>query len=356
MTDTELLDNWSGTTLLKQRYMKIAILSSIAWRTPPRKYGPWEQVTSNITEGLVEKGIDVTLFATGDSITKGKLSSVNAHSYGEDTDVDPKAVECLHISNLMEQAGKFDLIHNNFDFLPLSYSGLIKTPMVTTIHGFSSSKILPVYKKYNSSTFYVSISRSDRNPELDYIATVYNGINITDFSYNHEPSDYLLFFGRIHPEKGVYESIKIAKESERKLIISGFIQDQEYFDTRVKPFINNTDIIYVGNSGPVERNRLLGNAYALLHPISFDEPFGMSVAESMICGTPVIAYNRGSMPEIIVDKKTGFLVDTMEGAVDAVSKVQDINRKDCREWAASTFSKERMVESYLKVYNKIINK
>jgi glycosyltransferase involved in cell wall biosynthesis len=335
--------------------MKIAILSSIAWRTPPRKYGPWEQVTSNIAEGLIEKGIDVTLFATGDSITKGKLSSVNVHAYGEDEEVDPKVAECLHISSLMEQADKFDIIHNNFDFLPLSYSGLIKTPMLTTIHGFSSAKILPVYKKYNASTSYVSISNSDRNPELDYVATVYNGISIKDFSYNHEPSDYLLFFGRIHPEKGVYESIKIAKASKRKLIISGFIQDQEYFDARVKPFINDKDIIYVGNSGPVERNRLLGNACALLHPISFDEPFGMSVAESMMCGTPVIAYNRGSMPELIVDKKTGFLVNSVEGAVEAITNIEDINRKDCREWAASSFSKEKMVDGYLEVYRKLTN-
>jgi glycosyltransferase involved in cell wall biosynthesis len=335
--------------------MKIAILSSIAWRTPPRKYGPWEQVTSNIAEGLIEKGIDVTLFATGDSITKGKLSSANAHAYGEDEEVDPKVAECLHISSLMEQADKFDIIHNNFDFLPLSYSGLIKTPMLTTIHGFSSAKILPVYKKYNASTSYVSISNSDRNAELDYVATVYNGISIKDFSYNNEPSDYLLFFGRIHPEKGVYESIKIAKASKRKLIISGFIQDQVYFDARVKPFINDKDIIYVGNSGPVERNRLLGDACALLHPISFDEPFGMSVAESMMCGTPVIAYNRGSMPELIIDKKTGFLVDSVEGAVEAITNIEDINRKDCREWAASSFSKEKMVEGYLEVYRKLTN-
>ena len=336
--------------------MKIAILSSIAWRTPPRKYGPWEQVTSNIAEGLIEKGMDVTLFATGDSVTKGKLASVCDTPYNEDTEVDPKVAECLHISNLMEQADNFDIIHNNFDFLPLSYSRLISTPIVTTIHGFSSKYILPIYKEYNSSSHYVSISNSDRNAELDYIATVYNGINVKDFSYNHEPSDYLLFFGRIHPEKGVYESIKIAKESKRKMIISGLIQDQEYFNTRVKPFINDNDIIYVGNSGPEERNRLLGNAYALLHPISFDEPFGMSVAEAMMCGTPVIAYNRGSMAELILDNKTGFLVTSSEEAINAVSKVEDINRKDCRQWAASAFSSEKMVEGYLEVYDKIIGK
>ena len=334
--------------------MKIAILSSIAWRTPPRKYGPWEQVTSNIAEGLIEKGMDVTLFATGDSVTQGKLASVCATPYNEDSEIDAKVAECLHISNLMEQADNFDIIHNNFDFLPLSYSRLISTPIVTTIHGFSSRYILPIYKKYNSSSYYVSISNSDRNAELDYIATVYNGINVKDFSYNHEPSEYLLFFGRIHPEKGVYESIKIAKESKRKLIISGLIQDQEYFNTRVKPFINDNDVIYVGNSGPEERNRLLGNAYALLHPISFDEPFGMSVAEAMMCGTPVIAYNRGSMAELILDKKTGFLVNSTDEAVNAISKVKNINRKDCRQWAASAFSSEKMVEGYMEVYKSIL--
>jgi len=336
--------------------MKIAILSSIAWRTPPRKYGPWEQVTSNIAEGLIEKGIDVTLFATGDSITKGKLSSVYEHSFGEDPSYDAKVMECLHISNLMEQEDDFDIIHNNFDFLPLSYSRLIKTPVLTTIHGFSSSKILPVYKKYNSSTYYVSISNSDRSPELDYLATVYNGINVQDFIYNNEPSDYLLFFGRIHPEKGVYESIQIAKKSKRKLIISGLIQDQDYYNTSVKPFINDIDIVYTGNSGPEERNTLLGNAYALLHPISFDEPFGLSVAEAMLCGTPVIAYNRGSMPELILDNKTGFLVNSIEGAVNAVNQIESINRKSCREWASSAFSKEKMVEGYMGVYNTILNK
>ena len=298
--------------------MKIAILSPVAWRTPPRKYGPWEQVASNIAEGMVEQGMDVTLFASGDSITKGKLVSVCEQPYAEDPNVDAKVAECLHISCLMEDADQFDLIHNNFDFLPLSYSRLIKTPMVTTIHGFSSPKIIPVYKKYNSSCHYVSISNSDRSPELDYIATVYNGINADEFIFNFESSEYLLFFGRIHPEKGVYESIQIAKQSKRKLIISGLIQDKEYFDRKVKPYINDDDIVYLGNSGPEERNKLLGAAFALLHPISFEEPFGLSVAEAMFCGTPVIAFNRGAMPELILDGKTGFLTNTIEEAVEAV--------------------------------------
>lgn len=334
--------------------MKIAILAPIAWRTPPRKYGPWEQVASNIAEGLVEEGIDVTLFATGDSITSGKLLSVCERPYAEDSDIDPKVAECLHISFLMEQADQFDLIHNNYDFLPLSYSRLTKTPMVTTIHGFSSSKILPVYKKYNSTGYYVSISNSDRSPELDYIATVYNGINTNEFIFRSISEDYLLFFGRIHPEKGVYESIQIAKKSKKKLIISGLIQDHQYFHDKVKPYINIDDIIYVGNSGPAERNTLLGAATALLHPISFEEPFGLSVAEAMLCGTPVIAFNRGSMKEIIVDGKTGFLVDTIDEAVDMISNIKSINRKYCREWATSKFSRQKMIEGYRAVYEEIL--
>ena len=335
--------------------MKIAILSPLTWRTPPLKYGPWEQVASNIAEGLVEKRFEVTLFATGDSVTKGKLSSVIEHPCAEDLSIDPKVAECLHISNLMEQADQFDIIHNNFDFLPLTYSGLIQTPMVTTIHGFSSPKIIPVYKKYNNTSHYVSISNSDRNPELTYDATVYNGINIDEFIFCREPEDYLLFFGRIHPDKGTYEAIEIAKESKRKLIISGLIQDQEYFSQKIQPYINDDDIVYVGNSGPTERLKLLSRACALLHPIGFPEPFGLSVVEAMACGTPVIAFNLGSMPELILHEKTGFLVSDTNEAIQAVKNVGLINRSKCTEWASSMFRKKKMIESYLKVYNKILS-
>jgi glycosyltransferase involved in cell wall biosynthesis len=270
--------------------------------------------------------------------------------------MDPKVWECLHISNLMEQAHKFDLIHNHFDFLPLTYSKLIKTPMVTTIHGFSSPKILEVYKKYNNAGFYVSISNSDRSPELIYTATVYNGLDTNEFTFREASKDYLLFFGRIHPEKGTYESIQIAKQSGRKLIISGLIQHQDYFDSKVKPYINDDDIVFVGNSEPKEREKLLGEAYALLHPVSFREPFGLSVAEAMMCGTPVIAFNMGSMPELILGGNTGFLVNTVDEAAEAVGNIYTINRMFCREWAYSKFSREKMIDGYLEVYNRILNK
>lgn len=317
-------------------------------------YGPWEQVASNIAEGLVEKGIDVTLFATGDSITNGNLESICDLPYCENKELDPKVWECLHISHMMEMADRFDIIHNHYDFLPLTYSKLINPPMVTTIHGFSSPKILPVYEKYNDSSYYVSISNSDRNSRLEYMATVYNGIDSTGFTFRDKPEDYLLFFGRIHPEKGTYECIQIAKKSGKKLIISGLIQDQAYFDERVNPYINDDDILYVGNSGPEERDKLLGEATVLLHPVSFEEPFGLSVVEAMFCGTPVIAFNRGSMPELILHEKTGFIVENLDAAAEAVQDIDKISRRACFEWVFSKFTRERMVEGYLDVYEKVL--
>ncbi len=333
--------------------MKVAVLAPVAWRTPPRHYGPWEQVASNIAEGLIQNGIDVTLFATGDSITAGKLDAICEQGYEESRDQDAKVLECLHISNLMEKASEFDLIHNNFDFLPLTYSALIKTPVITTIHGFSSPKIVPVYKKYNSIGHYVSISNADRSPDLDYLATVYNGLNPADFEFTETPDDYLLYFGRIHPHKGAAEAIEIAKKSGRKLLIAGLVQDANYFKEKVEPQLSS-QVQYLGNAEPEKRKILLGKAAALLHPISFDEPFGMSVAEAMLCGTPVIAYNRGSMPELIKHAQTGFLVNNIDEAVEAVDNLKNINRVDCHKWAATEFSSEKMVNDYIRLYKQIL--
>lgn len=334
--------------------MKVAILAPICWRTPPLHYGPWEQVASNIAEGMVGRGLDVTLFATGNSKTRGRLEFVSATAYEEDKDLDPKVSECLHIGYAMEQAHKFDLIHNNYDFLPLTYTELIKTPVLTTIHGFSSPKIIPVYKRYNERVHYVSISNSDRCDQLEYAATVYNGINKKDFTFRDKHGDYLLFFGRIHSDKGTYESIQIAKKYKMKLIISGLIQDKAYFDQMVAPYVNGDDIVYVGSSGPKQRDELLGNAYALLHPISFEEPFGLSVAESMFCGTPVVAFKRGSMPELIDDGRSGFLVQNVDEAVQVLDQVKSIDPKYCRDLAQSRFSIEKMIDDYLEVYKTIL--
>jgi len=334
--------------------MKIAMLSPIAWRTPPRHYGPWENVVSLLTEGLVDRGIEVTLFATGDSQTKGRLRSVCPRGYEEDPDLLPKVWECLHISEVFEQGERFDLIHNHFDYLPLTYTGMTTTPVVTTIHGFSSPKILPVYQKYNKNTFYVAISESDKSPDLDYIATIHHGIDLHRFSFQPDHGDYLLFFGRIHPEKGVRECIDVARLTGMKLILAGIVQDREYFETQISPHLDNDRIRYVGSAGPEERDKLLGGAFALLHPISFDEPFGLSVVEAMACGTPVVAFSRGSMPEIVADGVTGYLTADTEEMARFVPKVKDLDRRKCRQWVEERFSADRMITDYVRVYERII--
>ena len=334
--------------------MRIAMLSPIAWRTPPRHYGPWESVVSLLTEGLVSRSCDVTLFATGDSETSATLHAVCARGYEEDRSIMPKVWECLHIAELFEHAEDFDLIHNNFDFLPLTYTGLIATPVVSTIHGFSSPGILPVYKKYNSKVFYVSISDADRSPDLDYIKTIHHGIDIKQFDFQPEPDDYLLFFGRIHHDKGAREALEIARASNKKLILAGIIQDEAYYHQHVEPHLDNDKAVYVGSADPAQRNQLLGKACALLHPINFDEPFGLAVIESMACGTPAIAFNKGSMPELIEHGKNGFLVSGCEEAIEHVARIKDVDRSDCRRTVEDRFTVDRMVEKYLEVYTQVL--
>lgn len=334
--------------------MKIALISPIAWRTPPVHYGPWENVASLLCEGLVKRGIDVTLFATRDSKTSAKLCAICPRGYEEDKTIEPKVWECLHICEVFERASEFDLIHNNFDFLPLTYSCLVDTPVLTTIHGFSSPAILPVYEKYNNKNYYVSISNSDRSKKLNYIATVYHGINLNEFTFKREIGDYLLFFGRMHPDKGAKEAIQIAKAFGKKLIMAGIIQDQKYFDKEISPNFSE-NVVYVGSVGPEERDKLLGGAYALLHPIFFAEPFGLSVVEAMACGTPVVAFNKGSMSELIEDGKNGFLVSNVKEAVSALGKISKIDRQCCRNIVEEKFSVDRMVDDYIKVYQQIIS-
>ncbi len=335
--------------------MKVAILAPISWRVPPRHYGPWERVVSLLTEGLVERGLDVTLFATADSVTKAKLVGICPRPYSEDPSLDVKVWECLHISEVFERAEEFDLIHNHFDFLPLSYSKLIKTPVVTTIHGFSSERIVPVYKKYNGHVYYVSISNADRNPDLNYVATVYHGIPLQEFTFREQKDDYLLFFGRIHHEKGTFEAIEIAKRAGCRLIIAGIIQDQKYFNEKVAPYIDGDQIKYIGSVGPDERDEVLGKARALLHIINFNEPFGLSLIEAMACGTPVIARPKGSIPEIIKNGETGFIVESIDEAVQALKELDTLDKRKLRQHVQENFSVEKMVDGYINVYKEVMS-
>ncbi|MHC4221938.1 MAG: glycosyltransferase family 4 protein [Planctomycetota bacterium] len=334
---------------------RVAILSPVAWRTPPRAYGAWETVAGNIAEGLVKRGWDITLFATKDSITNAKLQAVIEKGYEEDKAQVAKVSECLHISEVMEKADQFDLIHNNFDFLPLTYSRLIDTPMLTTIHGFGHPDILRVYRKYREC-YYVSISDSDRDKELPYIATVYNGIDLSNITFRAKSGDKLVHYGRIHPDKGTHLAIEVAKKSGRDLVIAGIIQDQDYFNKLVKPHINETSIKYIGPVNPGQRDRLLKEAYAVIHLNTIPERFGLVMAEAMAGGVPVIAMDLGSCREVVLDERTGYLVNNTDEAVKAVNKIDLIDRNNCRKRVDQNFSIARMAKSYEKVYEEIFKK
>ena len=333
---------------------RVAILSPVAWRTPPRQYGAWETVASNIAEGLVARGWDVTLFASGDSVTRARLHSVVDQGYEEDRAADPKVAEYLHISEVFEHAAEFDLIHSHYDFMALTYSRLVKTPVLTTVHGFSSPKIMPVYGKYRDG-YFVSISDSDRAPGLNYLATVYNGIDLSLYRLQECGGDDLVFLGRIHPDKGVHLAIEVARRSGRRLIIAGIVQDQPYFEHQVKPYIDDHNICYAGPVGVAEKNELFARACALIHLNTIPERFGLVLVEANAAGVPVIAMDLGSCREVIQDGRTGFLVTNVSEAVEALEGLPEIDRNACRQRVQQCFSIETMVEAYERVYSTIFD-
>lgn len=329
------------------------MLASIAHRVPPRGYGPWEQVASTLTEGLVARGHDVTLFASADSATAGRLHAEAPAGYEEDPSVDAKVAESLHVAAAFERADDFDVISNQFDFLPLVFSRLTTTPVVTTIHGFSSERIVPVYRAYDDVARYVAISDADRHPDLSYAATIHHGIDVDAFTPGTGDGGYLLFLGRIHPDKGTAAAVEVARRAGMPLVIAGVVHDADYHRREVLPHVDGDRVRYVGPVGPRERDRLLGGARALLHLIDFDEPFGLSVVESMTAGTPVIAFARGSMPEIVRPGLSGFLVADLPAAVAAVADAALLDRAACRRDAVARFSADRMVDDYERLFRAV---
>jgi glycosyltransferase involved in cell wall biosynthesis len=333
--------------------VRIALLGPVAWRTPPRHYGPWEQVTSLIAEGLVAQGIDVTLFATLDSQTAATLDGVCVKGYAEDPTMDGRVWEALHVAHALSRSGDFDLVHNHLDWLPLAFAAHCKAPLVTTIHGFSGRGILPAYVNARASS-YVSISDADRAPELDYVATVHHGIDLEALPFSAAGGTDLVAFGRIHPDKGTAEAIAIARRAGRRLVLCGIVQDAAYFREQVEPHIDGDRVKYLGSVGPDRRAEVLGSAAVLLHPIGFDEPFGLSVVEAMACGTPVITYPRGAMPEVVDEGVTGFLVDGVASAAATVDVAAALDRWAIRQVAQRRFGAARMVDDYLSVYRRLI--
>jgi glycosyltransferase involved in cell wall biosynthesis len=333
------------------RGCRLALLAPISWPTPPPGYGPWEQVAYNIADGMRRRGLDVTLFATGDSAFAGRVASVVPVGVNEDPTLNGDVYGALHTGRLFEHAADFDLIHNNFDWKPLTYALATKAPpLVTTIHGFSSPPILAAYYAGASRSFYCSISDADRDPGLDYLATTYNGIDPATFTFVDRAGDYLLFLARFHPEKGAHLAIEIAKRAGVRLKLAGIPHDEAYFRECIEPHIDGDAVQFLGHVRGKQRDELFGGALALVHMTTRPERFGLTLIEAMACGTPVLGAAMGSVPEIVVDGVTGFTCGTVDDAVERVPQLAALSRRACRDHVEASFSTERMIDRYLAAY------
>ena len=331
--------------------LRLAVLGAISWPAPPPGYGPWEQIAFNVADGMRRRGLDVTLFATGNSHFDGRLVSVVPVGLNEDPALNGEVFTALHIAELFRRADEFDLIHNHLDWKPLTYAlGTKAPPMVTTIHGFSSPQILAAYYAAAQRSFYCSISNADRDPGLEYLATTYNGIDPAQFTFSDRPGEYLAFLGRFHPEKGTHLAIEVARRAGVRLKIAAIPHDEAYFREQVAPHIDGDRVQFLGAVEREARNELLSNALALVHMTTRPERFGLTTVEAMACGTPVLAARMGSMPEIVVDGVTGFLCDGVDDAVDKVPRLASLDRRACRAHVEREFSIDRMIDRYLSAY------
>jgi glycosyltransferase involved in cell wall biosynthesis len=345
----------------KEIYMRIAQIAPLWERVPPPAYGGTELVVSLLTDGLVQRGHDVTLFATGDSITQAKLDA------GSDLPLRLKGVtvpeypvyESVRLTPLFERANEFDIIHSHVDIGALPYGNFIKTPIVHTIHGIIPEVAEQLYRLHRDQ-HYVSISDSQRRHDLglNYVGTVYNGIRPETYEFHAKAADppYLVFFGRMSPEKGPKVAIEIAKRSGWHLKMAGKVdlKDKNFFESEVEPLIDGKQIVYLGEANHAQKSEIMGQAFATLCPLLWEEPFGLVMTESMVCGTPVIALARGAAPELIVDGKTGFLCKDVDDCIAAIGKVQSIDRRACRDHVVKNFSHTRMVDGYEAVFQKLM--
>ena len=339
------------------RGLRLAILAPISWPTPPPGYGPWEQIASHLAEGMHRRGLDVTLFATGNSRTSGRLRSVIPVGINEDPGLNGDVFSAIHIGSLFERAHEFDLIHNNSDWKPMTYAlGTPEPPLLTTIHGFSSPPILAAYYACAHRSFFCSISDADRDPGLPYVATTYNGVDPTEFTFVDRPGDYLVFLGRFHEEKGAHLAIEIAKRAGIRIKLAGIPQDEAYFREEVEPHVDGDRVQFVGPVERAARNELLGGALALVHMTTRPERFGLTMIEAMACGTPVLGARMGSIPEIVVDGETGYLCESVHAAVQHVPSLASLDRSAARAHVETTFSVERMIDRYCDAYRVVLDR
>ncbi len=337
--------------------MRIAQIAPPWISVPPATYGGTELIISWLTDELVRRGHEVTLFATGDSKTSARLIPVWPSSLWRANLTSPHAVFSLMYNKLLELQGEFDIIHDHCEWYTCPYSKFLKPPIVSTLHHPLSEETTIVYKNFPNIN-YVAISKNQKKtgPGINIVKTIYHGFPLEKYEFNPKPQDYLLWLSKLTPQKGPADAIEIAKTSKEKLIISGYILPEygDYFDYRLKPLIDGKQIQFVGASDFGKKVELFKNAKAFLFPIRRAEPFGLVVVEAMACGTPVIAYKEGSMPELVIDGKTGFLVDSVKEACLALKKIKRISRQACREHVEKNFKLKRMVNRYEKLYKKIL--
>lgn len=345
--------------------LKIAQVAPMWFPIPPKKYGGIEWIVYHLCEGLEKLGHDVTLFASGDSNVPCKLSATYPKSLIEDgISWNDQTYNMLNLSRAYERSSEFDIIHTHIDLWDIYFAPLVKTPSIHTIHNplYSSRKDdsrLTMFGKFKDNN-YVAISNSHRKlsrAKINFVDTIYNGIKMSDFKFNPKPENHFIWCARIDKYKGIENAIKIAQKAKVKLILAGRLDptQKDYFNSKIKPHLGK-NIKYIGEYSFEEKSEFFGSAKALLYPIEWHEPFGLNMVESMACGTPVIAYNKGSVPEVVKDGKTGFVVENISEAVKALKKIDQIDRKSCREWVQEKFSTEVMVSNYEKAYYDIIKK
>ncbi len=339
--------------------MKIAQISPLYESVPPKLYGGTERVVSYLTEALVNQGHDVTLFASGDSETQAELVPICPEALRLGTCTDPMAHHILQLQEVMEQAHEFDVLHFHTDYLHFPMSLLTGITTVTTLHGrLDLPELGPLYRKFSTMPL-VSISRSQQKPLPmgRWIDTVYHGLPEDRYRKGEGTGNYVAFIGRISPEKRVDRAIEIAGKAGMTIKIAAKIDqaDKTYYEEKIRPLFKLPHVEYIGEIGESEKNDFLGNAAALIFPIDWPEPFGMVMIEAMACGTPVIAYRNGSVPEVIDHGKSGYIVENTEDAVKALKHIHELSREQCREIFEQRFSAARMAGNYVQVYERLLS-
>ncbi len=335
--------------------MRIAQIAPVAERVPPELYGGTERVVSVLTEELVRRGHHVTLFASGDSLTRAHLVPVTARSLRLSANaVDPVVYTMLELGMVFEHAGDFDIIHNHLDYFALPFTRLVRTPVVTTMHGRLDLPGLPVILDAHRDAPLVSVSDNQRQPLAwaNWAATVYNGLDLSLFPFEERVGDYFTFVGRISPEKNIEGSISISRRTGIPLRIAAKVDkdDADYYESVISPLIDGRQVEYLGELGDEDKGALLGGARALLFPVSWREPFGLAMTEAMACGTPVLALGVGSIPEVVVDGVTGFVRNSVDELVEVAHRVDQLDRHACRARVEDHFSAAAMTNGYEAVY------